>query len=106
MIDPDFLLERIWFAVSPDGTEFTFAIRISAPRLQPQGEWTSTVSLSQGPHGLEDIHGMDSWQAVELSMRHAAWRIEHLQNQGWRFYWDNINRETASPSELFSGSRQ
>ena len=96
-------LERAWIAVSPQGEEQPLAIRVTFPMVQPTGEWTSRVSLGNIKHGTDDIHGMDSWQAMELAMHHAAIRVRHLESQGWTFFWDDDDREPAAHRELFRG---
>jgi hypothetical protein len=103
MNDHGTFLERAWLAVSPEGGELQVSIRVGAPRLQPGGEWTAAVSLVGLSRLSEDMHGIDSWQAVEQAMLHAAKRITHLQSLGWQFYWDDADREPASPSELYKG---
>jgi hypothetical protein len=103
MIDSGTFLERVWLAVSPDGRELAVSIQVGAPVLQPTGEWTSIVSFVGLAKNGEGIHGMDSWQAVAVGMRHAAMRLKHFESLGWRFFWDDIDRDVASPSELWKG---
>jgi hypothetical protein len=50
-----------------------------------------------------EIHGMDSWQALELGMQHAAVLAHHYQGKGWRFLWGR-GGEQASPEELARGT--
>ena len=98
-------IERVWVAVSPEGRELATSIRIGAPQQQPTGEWTSTVTLENLASRPEMIHGVDSWQAMQLAMQHAAVRVAHLQSLGWRFYFDTedqANQEPASPSDLYA----
>ncbi len=98
-------IERVWVAVSPDGRERTASIRVGAPQKQPTGEWTSTVTLENLASSPDVIHGIDSWQAIQLAMQHAAVRVAHLQSLGWRFYWDaddQANGEPACPTDLYS----
>jgi hypothetical protein len=96
--------ERVWLAVSPEGIESSACIRVSAPKHQPRGEWAATVSIAPMTDLSEDIHGMDSWQAVDLAMRHAATRVQYFQSIGWRFYWDDVDRDAANAVDLFRGS--
>ena len=74
MTASDFYIERVWIAVPPQHEEFVLSIRVTFPVLQSGGEWMSLVSLGNVKHGTDDIHGGDSWQAMELAMRHAAAR--------------------------------
>jgi hypothetical protein len=98
-------IERVWVAVAPEGRALTTSIRVSAPQQQPTGEWACTVTLENLASRPDMIHGMDSWQAMQLAMQHAAVRVAHLQSLGWRFYWDandQASGEPASPSDLYT----
>jgi hypothetical protein len=66
------VLQREWIAVPPQGEEQRFLVRVSLPLARATGEWTSQVALGSITHGCNDIHGLESWQAVELALRHAA----------------------------------
>ena len=93
------VLEREWFAVAPDGAEHALLLRVSRPIQLPRGEWSATASvgvLDPTPH---EIAGMDSWQAVDESMRFIAIRVRHFQERGWQFFWER-GGEVASPSDL------
>jgi hypothetical protein len=106
MTDSGDFLERIWLAISPEGEQVIASIRVSFPRQQPTGDWTASVTLGQLTTRPDVIHGMDSWQAAQLAMQHAAVRIAHLQSLGWHFYWDASDRaagEVACPSDLYHG---
>jgi hypothetical protein len=96
-------LKREWIAVSPHGEELPFTIQVAMPVLQQSGEWTSRVTLGDIKHGTDDVRGMDSWQAVEMGMHHAAVRMRHLISIGWQFFWPDHERAPASPAELFRG---
>jgi hypothetical protein len=91
--------ERTWFAVAPDGSEHDVVLRITAPTLQPGGEWRAPVSLGALEPHIHNIAGVDAWQAVSLAMRFAATRVGHFAENGWRFYWER-GGELASSTEL------
>jgi hypothetical protein len=106
MSDLGILLERVWLAVSPDGQELAATLRISPPRQQETGEWTSQVTLEQLSNPSTPIHGEDPWQAIELAMKYAAFRVRHFQSIGWRFYWDADDKaagEQTGAEALHSG---
>jgi hypothetical protein len=103
MTVPSIPLQREWIAISPQGEEQAFIIEVALPVEQATGEWTSRVTLGNIRHGSDAIHGMDSWQAVELAMHHAAVRVRHLKSLGWQFYWPDADREPAEPADLFRG---
>jgi len=45
---------------------------------------------------------MDSWQAVEMGMHHAATMVHHYKSKGWQVLWERGGEE-ALPSELARG---
>jgi hypothetical protein len=103
-----FPIERVLVAVSPEGRQLSATVRVGAPQPQPTGEWTASVTLENLVSRPDLIHGMDSWQAVQLAMQHAAVRVAHLQDQGWRFYYDVAdlaNSEPARASDLYPSAR-
>jgi hypothetical protein len=102
-----FPIKRVWLAVSPEGREVTASIHVDAPEEQATGEWTAAITLENLAPRPDRIHGIDSWQAVQLAMQHAAVRVAHFQSLGWRFYWDAddyANGEPANPSDLYPPS--
>jgi hypothetical protein len=54
-------------------------------------------------HREFEIHGMDSWQALEQGMNHAAVLAQHYHGKGWRYLWERGGEE-ALPSELACGT--
>jgi hypothetical protein len=95
-------LERVWFAVAPDGTQHTLSLRIGAPHQEPGGEWAATASLGVLDPHPHSIVGIDSWQAVHEAMRFIASGVRHYHTVGWRYFWERGGEE-APPADLLHG---
>jgi hypothetical protein len=81
-------IERMWYAVAPDGAgEGLVVLRVGMPRQEPGGEWGVFVELSPVDGPPRKILGEDGWQAVALGMRFVASRAADLESGGWQFYW-------------------
>ena len=104
MITSALFLERKWFAISPNGEETEVSFQVEAPVERTHSEWTARVTFSKLGIPSHEIHGIDSWQAVEQAMIHAAKLALHLESLGWRFFWDEANREPARAAGLFKGT--
>lgn len=91
--------ERRWFAIAPDGSEHEIVIRVGAPKPQPGGEWSASISLGSLDAHIYEIAGIDGWQAVTLAMRYATTRLGHFAEEDWRFYWDR-GGELTTPGDL------
>lgn len=93
--------ERVWFAVSPDGSEHEVAIRVMVPVKADRGEWRAAVSIGDIDSKPHSIAGIDSWQAICLGMSFAATRLSHFAEDGWVFYWER-GGDVATPEDLAS----
>jgi hypothetical protein len=93
------IAQRTWHAVSPSGEHITFDLAISAPRPGNHNDWVCTVTFGLVDAYPYTINGMDTWQAVELSLGFAAARVSHFLENGWQFFWER-GGEPANPSEL------
>ncbi|MEQ1951878.1 hypothetical protein [Mesorhizobium sp. CN2-181] len=82
------LIERSWYALAPDGTGHELVLRIMTPTLHPKGHWVAPTSLGVLEERIHDIAGIDGWQAVGLAMRFTARMIDHYEEKGWQFYWE------------------
>jgi len=92
--------ERTWLGVSPNGERHQVILRVSSPTHQARGEWTCTISLGELDPRSDEVAGMDSWQAVQLSMLHIAKRVEAFERLGWRFFFGDAQEDPASHSDL------
>jgi hypothetical protein len=103
MADPRAHIERTWVGIAPDGEEHELIFRVGLPKPRSEGDWVSEVSLGVLNSRTFEIHGMDSWQAMELGMQHVAVLARHYQENGWRYLWE-AGGENASPSDLARGT--
>ncbi|MFZ6675753.1 DUF6968 family protein [Undibacterium sp. Xuan67W] len=94
----EFLLERQWYAVSPDGERAELILGIAAP-VKDHLDWGCTVSLGILDSHPSRIYGVDSWHAVQQAMLFIARRVTHFSEAGWLFYWDK-DGGPASPADL------
>jgi hypothetical protein len=102
-VNPDgTFAERTWLGVSPDGERYQVVLRVGAPIHQPRGEWTCAISLGVLDPGSDEVAGMDSWQATQLSMLHIAKRIQIFERRGWQFFFWDAQDDRASHSDLVS----
>ncbi|MCU6432868.1 hypothetical protein LPB67_03625 [Undibacterium sp. Jales W-56] len=101
----DFLMERNWYAVSPDGVGAELNLCIAAP-LKNHIDWCCAVSLGVLDTHPSTIYGIDSWHAVQMAILFITRRVTHFSDAGWLFYWDK-DGERVMPSALIdSGLRQ
>jgi len=91
--------ERIWYAVSPEGSGAELALRIGMPHETADMGWACEVSLGVLEAPPLTIYGADSWQALQLAMHFVARRLGYFSKQGWKFYWAK-NEDAVDPDEL------
>jgi hypothetical protein len=44
------------------------------------------------------MHGMDSWQTLEMAMFHAWHQVDTMESRGWQFFWDEHEVGQAHPT--------
>ena len=97
---PGIFAQREWLAVSPEGQEISISLCVGVPQQGPNGEWISMASLMGLVANAHEVHGADSWQAIDQAMFHVAQMIKHFEVKGWTFYWDSL-REPAFSTDLY-----
>jgi len=93
-------IERQLDAKEADGKRFEICIRIDAPRLQPDGDWTCQLSIThlfEPPRGL---FGVDSWQAMQHSLQIAFSTLEAFVRHGGQLFHKG-SQTLVSPADLF-----
>lgn len=96
----DFLIERRWYAVSPDGVGADLSLSIAAP-IKDHTDWGCAVSLGILDSHPSRIYGVDSWHAIQMAMSFIALRVRHFSETGWLFYWDK-DGNPATPDDLIT----
>jgi hypothetical protein len=84
-------------AIDASGREFQVTIAIGTPYEVAEGEWACPASM-EGLHRLRDIHGVDSWQAMQLASQLIADMLTYFVEDGGRLVWLD---EPISPDQLF-----
>jgi hypothetical protein len=95
-----FIARRAIHAVAPDGSSREVQLGIGAPYEISSEEWACAVRL-QGLHeNLHDIHGVDSWQALQLASQLIAQLLGFFVADGGKLYCPDGGEE-ISVLELF-----
>ncbi len=97
--DRSFIASRKLVAIDAQGREFELTIAIGAPYEVSKGEWACPASM-EGLHRLRDIHGVDSWQALQLASQLIGQTLTYFVADGGRLFWLDT-REPLAPEELF-----
>lgn len=96
-----FIAERKLHAVATDGSGFEISLGIGKPYPISADEWACAVRV-QGLHDqLSDMHGIDSWQALQLACQLAAQLLESFVENGGRLFWEEGGDQLAV-SALFA----
>jgi hypothetical protein len=75
-------------------------ISIGEPYEVSKTGWACSASI-EGLHGrFPDMHGVDSWQALQLAQQIIAQMLVHFVDDGGRLV-DPEERELITPEELF-----
>lgn len=93
------IASRKLVAIDAQGREFELTIAIGAPYEVSEGEWACPASMD-GLHRLRDMHGVDSWQAMQLACQLIGQLLVYFVEAGGRLFWPDT-REQLAPEELF-----
>ena len=98
----EFIAEQKMIGITPKEEEITIIVRIGKPYLVPGqediDEWACPISLEPLHKNLSDIHGMGSFQALTLAMRHIANSLNLFIERGGRLTYDG---KTDIPLESY-----
>ncbi len=100
MATSNFIAYRSIYAVSQDGGSRMVCLSIGAPYQISQDEWACAVGLSGLHESLHDIHGADSWQALQLAAQFIRKLLGYFVEEGGKLYWPSPDEEIAL-QELF-----
>ena len=73
---------------------------IGAPVADAHGDVSCAVHIS-GIDPPRKIFGIDSLQALALSISFLGQRLETLQSSGWRFYFSRDDSESFDPRSIW-----
>ncbi len=91
---------RLW-AIDATGREFALTIAVGEPYRVDGGDWACSVATEGLFDRLPDIHGVDSWQALQLALRLVASLLTGCATDGGRLFGFE-EREPVAPYELFA----
>jgi len=97
------IAERKLYAVSGDGKPSELWLRIGTPYRISEDEWACPVALDGFHKQPVDMHGVDSWQALQLAQQLLARLLGGLIEEGGRLYWEEGGAPIAL-SELFAST--
>ena len=93
------IASRTLLAIDKLGRESQITISVGEPYKISETEWACPASID-GLHRFGDLHGIDSWQALQLAHQIVGEMLVHFVNEGGRLFWIE-EREPVMPEELF-----
>lgn len=88
----------------PTGERAQVALLIGQPyEVSPQ-EWAIPVSMEGLHERLPHIHGIDTWQAIQLAFEFIVMMLEYFVRDGGSLYWLDGD-EPLAPEELLPQRR-
>jgi hypothetical protein len=94
------IASRKLLAIDADGREFQLTISVGAPYEISEQEWACPVSVLGLHDRLHDMHGVDSWQAMQLAYQLIAQLLSYFVEDGGRLFWLE-EKEPLALDELF-----
>ena len=95
------IAERTIYAVTGDGRGLTIRLGIGKPYKVTEDEWACAVRVDGLHNRLSDMHGVDSWQALQLSCQLAVRLLEGFAQDGGRLFWKK-DGEQVHIQDLFA----
>jgi len=94
------IASRSFLAIDKNGREFELTIAVGEPYEISENLWACPASM-EGLYGrFADMHGIDSWQALQLAHQIVAETLVHFTEDGGRLF-SSEEREPVTPEELF-----
>lgn len=97
------IAERMLFAVDKNFQEIEIRVLVGKPYETDSkyGDWACPVALL-GLHGVfPDMHGVDSWQSLQIAQNLVRGLLTYFVEDGGKLYWDKKDREEITIDELF-----
>jgi len=94
------IASRKLLATDKNGHGFELTVAVGEPYQVSESEWACPASI-EGLHGrFPDMHGVDSWQAMQLAYQIVAQTLVDFTDNGGRLFWFE-EREPVAPRDLF-----
>ena len=90
-----FIARREIHAVASDGSSRVIQLGIGTPYKISKDEWACPLCLHGLHEHLKDMHGVDSWQALQLAYQLIAQLLGSFVEDGGRLYWPGAGEETS-----------
>jgi hypothetical protein len=101
MGESNFIAERKLYAIAADGRGFEIHLAIGTPYQITKLEWACSSRVAGLLPDVKDVHGGDSWQALQLACQLAAQLLEYFVQDGGRLFQEE-GGEPVQLSELFA----
>jgi hypothetical protein len=99
-VKTSWIAARTLTAVKPSGEEVSVTLRIGQPYEISSEEWACPVAIEGLQERLRDIHGIDSWQTIQLVQNLQAQLLGYFIEEGGKLYWPGTH-ECMELVELF-----
>jgi hypothetical protein len=96
-----FIAGRDLYAVAADGRGFEVKLGVGQPYRITDDERACAAQLSGFHENLSHVHGIDSWQALQLAQQLAARLLGYFIQDGGRLFWEK-DGEQVQLTELFA----
>lgn len=90
-----YIAERTLYAVAAGGVEFEITLAVGKPYEVSSDEWACPVRLTGLHERLNDMHGIDSWQALQLACQLAAQLLGYFVEDGGKLFWEKDGEQVA-----------
>ena len=101
MAQPNFIAERKLRAIGADGRRFEIRLAIGTPYQITENEWACASRVEGLLSTGKDVHGEDSWQALQLAHQLAAQLLEYFVQDGGKLFWAESGQQVRL-SDLFA----
>ena len=97
---PEYIAERVVALVPAVGHRKLISLKVGRPRLATDGSWACPVVADGLRSNLGPIHGVDSWQAMQLAQQFLLSLLNTELEKGAKLLWPD-EPEPMSLDQLF-----
>ena len=97
---PEYIAERVVALVPAVGNRKLISLKVGRPKLTTGGSWACPVVADGLRDNLGAIHGVDSWQAMQLAQQFLLSLLETELDKGGQLLWPD-EPEPMSLDQLF-----